>query len=837
MKRFLFLIASFFLSIEVLAQNHKTDSLLAILKTAKEDSNKLNLLSALMLESETIELYKYAKPLLILSNKLLSQNNKKSERKLYLYHKGNALNNIGYHFQDIGEIDSALHYYNLALGIFQELKNFKQIAMVYLNLGTISQLKGNMNEALLYFKNALNIQKKIADYEGMTTSLNNLGNIQYSIGNLKGGMIYHKEALELREIQKDSVGLTYTLINLGGGYFMIGNYDSALVYYQKCLEIQSLLKERKSMVTLYNNIGIIHKERGDLPQALDYFFKSIKLSEEINFKVETSTALNNIATVYELLDEEVIGLKYHINSLKLREELNDKNGIASSLSNIGMNYFRQKKLNEAISFMSKSLKIATEINLKNLLATVQNNLGCVYLDKNDIENAENYLNKSLAISVEIDNKKGISQTKNNLSKIFFKHKNYPQALNYSNESLKLAKDLGNIELISNAAGQKVLVLEALGRYKEALDNHRLQMEMRDSLTNQKNRKELVRKQFQYEYDKSIALIKLEQEKKNIIANKEIEKQKMVRNSFIGGFILVLIIAFGIFRSLQQNRRAKKIINRQKEMVEEKNKEILDSISYARRLQNAILPTNKLVKEYLVDSFIFYEPKDIVAGDFYWFYPDKNSKGETIILFAAADCTGHGVPGAMVSVVCANALNKAVKEQKLRDPGRILDAVNDYVTETFLRSESTLEDGVQDGMDISLCVLNLNTLQLLWSGANNPLIVVKKTSNEQTNLENYALDEIKPNKQPIGPYLYRIAFTTHSIQLEKGEMLYLFSDGYADQFGGLGGKKLLKKNLKDLLLKLAYLPTDIQLKELTNHFITWKGKNSQVDDVCIIGVRV
>jgi serine phosphatase RsbU (regulator of sigma subunit) len=284
-----------------------------------------------------------------------------------------------------------------------------------------------------------------------------------------------------------------------------------------------------------------------------------------------------------------------------------------------------------------------------------------------------------------------------------------------------------------------------------------------------------------------------------------------------------------------------IVTKQKIEVEVKNREILDSIKYAKRLQNAIMPSNKLIKECLPDSFIFYKPKNIVAGDFYWVYPKPllkgDSQGEQIIFFAAADCTGHGVPGAMVSVVCANALNKAVRELKLSNPGKILDEVSELVEKTFLQSGATHEDYVQDGMDISLCALNLKTLKLEWSGAHNPLLIIRKPSSSYQEGQEMKIKELRPDNQPIGYFPNRKPFTTHTVQLEKGEMLYLFTDGYADQFGGTEGKKLYSKNFKAQLLAISSLPLDVQLLEIEKHFEIWKGNNEQVDDVCVIGVKV
>lgn len=282
-----------------------------------------------------------------------------------------------------------------------------------------------------------------------------------------------------------------------------------------------------------------------------------------------------------------------------------------------------------------------------------------------------------------------------------------------------------------------------------------------------------------------------------------------------------------------------IAEHQKELVEEKNKEILDSIAYAKRLQDAILPPDKLVNEKLPNSFILYKPKDIVAGDFYW----MESVDQDEVLFAAADCTGHGVPGAMVSVVCSNALDRTVKEFGIVETGKVLDKVTDLVIETFEKSE----DEVKDGMDISLCKMRYEELggnaKIQYAGANNPLWIISKREDigygDTVNLSEggFHLHEIKATKQPVGQYAERRPFESHDLILEKGEIFYLFTDGFADQFGGDRGKKYKYKTFKRYLLANAEKSMKEQKGIIDNEFEMWKGEFEQVDDVCIIGVRI
>jgi serine phosphatase RsbU (regulator of sigma subunit)/ligand-binding sensor domain-containing protein len=327
---------------------------------------------------------------------------------------------------------------------------------------------------------------------------------------------------------------------------------------------------------------------------------------------------------------------------------------------------------------------------------------------------------------------------------------------------------------------------------------------------------------------------------------------------LAAIFVYIIIRLALYRAKQQNIRLEKIIKerteevvaqkdeaeKQKHLVEEKNLEILDSIAYAKRLQDAILTPIDLIQETFTDSFILFLPKDIVAGDFYWTNFSKLNSRDKVNLIAAADCTGHGVPGAMVSVVCSNALDRAAKEFGLQNPGKILDKVTSLVIETFEKSV----DAVKDGMDIALSSFEQmdDYVELTYAGANNPAWIVSKNEtlhvNNETNeaimnLEGYFLFEIKATKQPVGNYANIKPFESHSVKLTKGDAVYMFTDGYADQFGGEKGKKYKYKPFKRLILSIQNHSMDEQNKMLNKEFIDWQGEHEQIDDVCVIGVKI
>lgn len=411
------------------------------------------------------------------------------------------------------------------------------------------------------------------------------------------------------------------------------------------------------------------------------------------------------------------------------------------------------------------------------------------------------------------------------------------------------------ELSQNGSGQIKVdandLDELLKEYREK-QNKLDQIEERLMLSEselKENAEELLKKD---SISKSRQLEILAQEEKLASLNESIANQSeqigaqkdtiSSQKTIITISILFVLLALGggfiIYRSYREKKAANEALDKQKRLVELKNTEITDSINYAKRIQTAILPPPKLFKSKLPDSFVFYQPKDIVAGDFYWMQAIDDN-----IFFAAADCTGHGVPGAMVSVICNGALNRAVREFKLTNPGEILDKVRDIVIQEFEKSEEEMKDG----MDIALCSLSFNSHAyqqasarakefsvaqddarvLKFSGAQNPLWIIR----------NGDLLEFKGDKQPIGKFEAAKPFTSKEIKLEPGDQLYIFTDGFADQFGGENGKKYKAKNLKRLLLDHADKTMEQQLSVISETFEEWRGSLEQLDDVCVIGVRI
>ena len=300
------------------------------------------------------------------------------------------------------------------------------------------------------------------------------------------------------------------------------------------------------------------------------------------------------------------------------------------------------------------------------------------------------------------------------------------------------------------------------------------------------------------------------------------RAKYTRESLIafGAIVLLALVLLPYTRRiLKQEEKQKRMLEEQAHIIAEKNRDITDSINYAQKIQNSILPALNDFAKAFNDFGILYKPKDIVAGDFYF----MEREGDFVYI-AAADCTGHGVPGAMVSVICSNALSFAINEKSLLNTDEILNVVREIVVDKFQGSP----DGIKDGMDVSLCRFNVKTNELEYSGANNAIYILNEAGD---------LEELKPDKQPIGQFDHAKPFASHTRQLNKGDLIYMFSDGYADQFGGEKGKKMKYKPFKEFLLSIRDKSLDKQMIELDNKFEEWRQDFEQVDDVCVIGVRV
>lgn len=701
-----------------------------------------------------------------------------------------AMNDISWGIYLFDQPDSGFYFAQLQLEFAKEKGEKKYIAKALNTQGVSLYIRGNYEEALDYQLKSIKINKEIGNKRGMANSLINIGNI----------------------------------------YGAQSDYTMAIESYTESLVIQKEIENKIGIALALNNLGLIFYDQGKTDQALAYYSKSLEVDEEIGNEIGIASSLNNIGIIYVEQGEADKAMEYYRRSLEIQEEIGDKSGVTKTLNNIGNIYYGSGETEDAIEYYTRSLEIQEEIGDQRGMALALNNLGGIYNDQGETEKALDYYEKSLAIRKQIGDKSGIAHSLNSIGNIYLTKGDYRKALEYNQRSLWIAEEINNAIQIKNAAKSLWKLNKALDRTRKSLEMYELYIATRDSIESKEIQKAVIKQEYKHAYEKQAAADSVKAAEaakvKDALLVAEIaknEKNQQQKYFLYAGLTIALLFGAFVFSRFKLANKQRAIIEQQKHEVDEAydrlegaHQEITDSIQYAKRIQNAILPSTKLVRKYLPDNFILYKPKDVVAGDFSWL-EHKDGK----VLFAAADCTGHGVPGALVSVVCNNGLNRSVREYGLTDPAKILDKTREIVISEFEKSE----DEVQDGMDIALCALEENTLQ--YAGANNPLWLIRDGE----------MLEIKANKQPIGKYDKLSPYTAHVFELQKGDSIYVFTDGYVDQFGGKKGKKFKPRAFKELLLSIQDKPMEEQGKIINDVFEAWRGDLEQVDDVCVIGVRV
>lgn len=615
----------------------------------------------------------------------------------------------------------------------------------------------------------------------------------------------------------DTAKLINALIWTNHSYRNAGHIDEALKYTMLALKYSEYLKDSALIADANWCMAVLKRMKEDYKGELKYVNECMKYlgnRTELRRRQDYLTEKSGIFRILKLHDSVISCATKHLIITRL---YGDSSSVFHSLISLADAFIEKGDFQNAEKHLIQAEKMDayTESRKRYIVEQVFFKL---FKAKDENEKAAIHL-KVMIAEVKKMNDADIS-VYYSMTRICFEEKLFADAKYFLDKCYQGFVDNGIKEVYNDLNFYYAVIYSEMGNYKDAYKYLWKYSEIKDSIINEQSNRNISELEGKYQSErKELEIRNLKNEKS--LQNSEIERQNTQKIFFAIGFVFVLIFAGFAYKAYVSKKKDNKIITLQKHLVEEKQKEIVDSINYAKKLQDAILPPVTLVKAYLPESFVLFKPKDIVAGDFYWMHIlNKNQ-----ILIAAADCTGHGVPGAMVSVVCSNALDRTVKEFGNTEPGKILDKVRELVIETFQKSESE----VKDGMDISLCSISKSgsKSQITWAGANNPLLY----------FEGNELKEITANKQPIGKYAEERPFTTHTVELTEGDMIYLITDGYADQFGGPQGKKFKYKQLKELLKEFHQYPVSHQYEQLNKAFDNWKLDLEQVDDVCILGIRV
>ncbi len=725
-----------------------------------------------------------------------------------------ALSWMGSLFRVQSDFVQALQYYDQALKIAKEINDVNRIIYCFRSIGEVYRVQQENNKALEYFDKALKLTEKIKDNGQAAYILTAIGEVYRLSGQYPKSLIYLNQASALAKKSNNYSLVSNNYYSLGEIYVVQNRYAQALENFQKALTMGKQIKDNRRIADCYASMGDIYLEQNEKDKAKEFYNRSLSISKEIDYMQNYAYCLSVIGDIYETTDNADLSLQYFNQALKVGEEIHDKHRVTACLSKLLEYYQRKKDFTKALEYGEQALKQSKEI--------------------------EDYVSIALCYTL--------------IGEVYYELKNYEKAITNGESALKTAKEFNLIKKIEDAGLLLFKAYNEKNRFEDALEMHVMSTEMRDSMRNQENTKKLVEQQVTFEFKEKEAIRKIEQTKRDLENEARLHRQQLIGIGSAVGFGLMIVLSLVIYRSQRKQKFANIKLEKQKLQIEDQAKEITDSINYAREIQNAILPERSEINTALKDMFVLYIPKDIVSGDFYYFH--SFAKAETLegakqskstanypdLIIAAADCTGHGVPGAFMSMISSQKIDEAVKQ--VQEPKNILKKINRNLKTALKQKQNDIisdDFSSKDGLDIALCSLSMtenNNAMLKYAGANRPIWIIPKDNQVTTEDPNTIITEIKATKAAIGGFTSDDqVFEQHDLEIKSGDSFYIFTDGITDQFGGEKGKKLTTKKFKQVITSICDKSMKDQEIALRKIFEDWKMHYPQVDDILVIGVRV
>jgi len=618
-------------------------------------------------------------------------------------------------------------------------------------------------------------------------------------------------AIESCKVDTQKVNLYTALIK----YLQTTNPSEVEEYGKKNLELAQKIGYKRGEAMALCGLGEFHNARGTYGMALESLIPAAKIYEQLKDFKKASATYNSIGNTYLGLNNYEKALEFYKLSYDQAETANSKLAKATSAVGIANIYMKQGKFAEAISELMYSKAVYENSNKDFYSAFVYANLAEAYCEMKELDSATYYARKALPLMEKENSRYGVSLVNMTLGNIDFAKDKLNSALNYYFKTLQISEEDKAVDNQKNVCLQIFKLFEKKNNPAQALAYYKKFTNLKDSIYNAESRNSLFELQTKYDSDAKEKENKLLQQDK-MIAKKSAQNSRILLYFIIGVLILVAVFTYISLKNLKKQKHMNVVLQQQKELVEQSRKEILDSIMYAKRIQTTILAHRDFINNHLSNNFVYFKPKDIVSGDFYWAYKKNN-----LFYLAVCDSTGHGVPGAFMSLLSISFLNEAIGEKNILKPNEVFNYVRQKLIDAISR------EGQKDGFDGVLLCVNKDNNEITYSAANNRPVVVT----------NNVLKELESDRMPVGYGEKKEEFKLHSIKLQKDDTLYLFTDGYADQFGGPKGKKLMYKKLHEFLVNISNQSFESQTEALGANFDSWKGNLEQVDDVCVIGLRV
>lgn len=838
MKNYFLVFLHLFFSITVFSQQSPADSLSQLLREAEDDSRKLELLLQISKASaETDFLYslKSADEAIALAD-LLRKPIQKAEALLI---KGSAYGHNRKYQDAIGFTVQALtiyeasgdktgiclacsdlsrynyYLYNADEAIRQAEKALQAaadkgvdslLAAAYFHLGNGYNRKNDFDKALEFHEKSLSISEESNNKSGIALSSNRLGILSYNTGDFQKSVNYYLRTIEIREELNDKQGAAMAMTNLANTFTQLGDYQKAIESYKEAGEVFREIGFSRGIASTLIGMALIYENLKQYPTALEALQEYLKIYQEENNPAEIANAYNNLGILHNNILSDTLKSLYG----------NDfQDSIYQQKLNIDIPAAR-----EALQYHQLALEKRKELNDTRAIGASLLNLGSTYTNINELAKARQIYQEWLSLSEVISNDDQTSSINQALGKIYKAEGNLSKAIESFNTAMQFAKKINKRAYLRDISDELAETYERSGNYKRAYEFQRLHAAYKDSLFSDESRRLIHEMQIKYETDAKEAENQLLR-KDQLLSDTKLKQQKNTIYFFI--FIIGIVITF-VAMLIKQNRNRKKInteLEFRNKLITEQKKEITDSIQYASRIQNAILPPDEIIDKYLRERFVIYRPRDIVSGDFYWI-TEKDSR----VIVTIADCTGHGVPGAFMSMLGVAFLNEIISKNPEIHADQVLNELRQQVIHSLHQTGKEGEN--QDGMDVAMFIIDKVKMEVEFAGANNPLFIYR--DNE--------FIELKADKMPIGIHMKADhPFTSRKNKLREGDMIYAFTDGFSDQFGGPQGKKFMIKNFRKILEQIYTKSMAEQKEALEKALDNWMADTSQVDDILVMGVRI
>lgn len=635
------------------------------------------------------------------------------------------------------------------------------------------------------------------------------------------------QAFDIAKKTNNQINEARALTISGSIFDAQNNGRIAIEKYLQSLELSKRIKNKKGILSSNISLGLYFKRHNENTNALQYFLEANKIAGELKDSSSLFTTCINLGTLYEITNDKEKALKFYQKALKINERDNDDNGRAICSFKIGRLFLFMNKTDSAKIYLTETLKIHLKRNDEVGLIFDYSFIAATLEKEGDLKKADENWSKSLFLALKHNDSLRINQVYSYIAGSFADRKDYKKALDNYQLSLKYVSSTEPKVTLAMIYNKMSKLHAGQGQYKQAYDYHVLFKTWADSSVSIIETKKQTELKLGYEFDQIQEKLIADSEAKELQNKAEIEKQHLQRNFLLLGLGLISLMLLVAFRSYRMKQKANAILEKQKieiehqkKLVDEKNREISDSINYALRIQTASLPEKNELSFYFNTYNLFFKPKDVVSGDFYWAAGDENK-----VVLAIGDCTGHGVPGAITSMIGSMLLNEIYYVKKVTQPDEVLKELNRLVKLTLRQENDSLS---KDGMDIAICQWDKKTNTLLYAGANRPMYILR--DNE--------LIEYKPTKMSVGGYVPLIQnYDLNTLELRSGDKMVVSTDGYADQFGGKNEKKFTTKAFKVLLKETTKLSLSEQSKIIEERFNNWKNDFEQTDDVLVFMLQI